>query len=112
MTNIKITKDNLGNIVKVVCDGHTNYGVSGEDIVCAGISATVINSLNLVLKLIGKKAKFNEDQEEGYMKLEIVDSNIDKSKREFLELTIDNMIESLMQISDMYPNHLKVKIEK
>ena len=56
--------------------------------------------------------KFNEDQEEGYMKLEIVDLNIDKSKREFLELTIDNMIESLMQISDMYPNHLKVKIEK
>ena len=59
------------------------------------------------MKLVNKKAKFSENQEEGYMKLEIVDSNIDKSKREFLELTIDNMIESLEQISDMYPLRIR-----
>lgn len=111
MTKAKFTYLNH-KFQKFEISGHAEYADEGLDIVCAGISATVINSLNLVLKLIGKKAKFNEDQEEGYMKLEIVDLNIDKSKREFLELTIDNMIESLMQISDMYPNHLKVKIEK
>ena len=92
--------------------GHAEYADEGLDIVCAGISATVINSLNLVLKLVNKKAKFSENQEDGYMKLEIIDSNIDSNVRNFLELTIDNMIESLEQISDMYPSHLKVKIEK
>ena len=92
--------------------GHAEYADEGLDIVCAGISATVINSLNLVIKLLGNNVRFNENQEEGYMKLEVIKNNFNQNTREFLELTIDNLYESLKQISDIYPNHLKIKIEK
>lgn len=92
--------------------GHAEYADEGLDIVCAGISATVINSLNLIIKLLGKNVKFTENQEEGYMKLEVVKNNFNQSSREFLELTVENLYESLQQISDIYPNHLKIKIEK
>ena len=79
MTKAVFKKQN-GLWTSLEVSGHSGYSTAGSDIVCAGISATVINSLNLVLKLVNKKAKFSENQEEGYMKLEIVDSNIDKSK--------------------------------
>lgn len=92
--------------------GHAEYADEGLDIVCAGISATVISSLNLIMKLLGKNVKFNEDQEEGYMKLEVVKNNFNDTTREFLELIVDNLYESLQQISDIYPNHLQIKIEK
>ena len=44
MTEIKVTKKN-GSVVRVVCDGHTGYGVEGEDIVCAALSSIVQTAL-------------------------------------------------------------------
>ena len=38
MTNVTIEKKG-NSIIKIVCDGHTNYGVEGEDIVCAALSS-------------------------------------------------------------------------
>ena len=92
--------------------GHAEYADEGLDIVCAGISATVINSLNLIIKLLGKNIKFTENQEEGYMKLEVIKNNFNQTSRDFLELIVENLYESLQQISVIYPNHLKIKIEK
>ena len=44
MTDITITrKDN--SIVEVSASGHTGYGVSGEDIVCAGVSTLIQSAL-------------------------------------------------------------------
>ena len=111
MTKAKFIYSNQGFHIFEI-SGHAEYADEGLDIVCAGISATVINSLNLVMKLLGNNVKFNENQEEGYMKLDVVKNNFNQSTREFLELTIENLYESLQQISDIYPNHLKIKIEK
>lgn len=92
--------------------GHAEYSEEGYDIVCAGISATVITSLNLILKLLKNKIKFSEDQVKGYIFLEIVDENVDLTIHEFIELIVDNLISALQDIEESYPNHLKVKIEK
>ena len=111
MTKAVLKKQN-GLWTSLEVSGHSGYSTAGSDIVCAGISATVINSLNLIIKLLGKNVKFTENQEEGYMKLEVIKNNFNQSSREFLELTVENLYESLQQISDIYPNHLKIKIEK
>ena len=37
MTKISVTKKD-NNIVELECDGHTDYGVNGEDIVCRVIN--------------------------------------------------------------------------
>lgn len=93
-------------------NGHADYNEEGLDIVCAGISATVITSLNLLMKLIGHSYKFNENQEEGYMHFEVTAYNFDQETKDFMNLVVSNLIESLQEIEEMYPNHLKVKIEK
>ena len=52
MTNVKVVKQN-GSITEVTCDGHTGYGVEGEDIVCAALSSIVQTALLGVLSIAG-----------------------------------------------------------
>ncbi len=109
MTKAKfVYENNLFNTFEII--GHADYAEEGLDIVCAGISATVITSLNLLIKLLNKKVLFNENQEEGYMHFEIIEE-VDNNTRDFVEIVIDNLYESLLEISDNYPNHLKIKKE-
>lgn len=110
MTKAKfVYENNLFNTFEII--GHADYAEEGLDIVCAGISASVITSLNLLIKLLNKKVLFNENQEEGYMHFEIIDHNIDEQTRSFIELVINNLYDSLSEISYSYPNHLKIKKE-
>ncbi len=109
MTKAKfVYENNLFNTFEII--GHADYAEEGLDIVCAGISATVITSLNLLIKLLNKKVLFNENQEKGYMHFEIIEE-IDNNTRDFVEIVVDNLYESLLEISDNYPNHLKIKKE-
>lgn len=50
MTIIKIKREN-GHIVKVNCDGHTDFGEEGEDIVCAALSSVVQTAILGLLKV-------------------------------------------------------------
>lgn len=111
MTKAKFKYDNQ-SFRSFEISGHAEYNEEGLDIVCAGISATVITSLNLLLKLLGKKAKFSEVQEDGYMYFEIIDKKLEINTNYFVELVIENLILSLQEIEETYPNHLKIKIEK
>ena len=55
MTKVVISKKD-NKIFEVECDGHTNYGEKGEDIVCASLSSIVQTAvlgllwLNLIWK--------------------------------------------------------------
>lgn len=92
--------------------GHAEYADEGLDIVCAGISATVITSLNLLEKILTKKSVCNEDEEKGYIRFEIIDFNISNTDAKFIDMVVENLICSLEQISKVYPKHLQIKIEK
>lgn len=91
--------------------GHAEYNDEGLDIVCAGISATVITSLNLLIRLLNQNAKFSENQEEGYIYFEVVNQPLDPKDVNFMAIVVENLITSLQEIENMYPHHLKVKIE-
>ena len=53
MIQVQIVKEN-GHYRKFSIDGHAGYADSGEDIVCAAVSALVINAINSI-------EKFTED---------------------------------------------------
>ncbi len=42
------------------CVGHAGYAESGYDIVCAGVSALVINCINSIEKLVGDRFEYQE----------------------------------------------------
>ena len=52
MTTVKFGKSD-NRIVSVECDGHTGYGVEGEDIVCAALSSIVQTAVLGVMRVAG-----------------------------------------------------------
>ena len=48
MTKITIFRNHDGEYLGFDCLGHAGYADEGEDIVCAGISALVINTINSI----------------------------------------------------------------
>ena len=70
MTKITIYKQN-GVITKFECDGHTNFGVAGEDVVCAGVSSITQTAVLGVLMVAGVRAKLKRDEQKGYLLFEL-----------------------------------------
>lgn len=70
MTNVKVTKRN-GHITAIECDGHTGYGVEGEDIVCAALSSVVQTAALGLMSVVGININLVRDDSRGYLKFEI-----------------------------------------
>ena len=67
MTNITFYQNETGEITGFRCEGHSGYADSGEDIVCAAISALVINTINSIEELTGDQIDVDIDEDEGYI---------------------------------------------
>ena len=62
MIKVNIKKEN-GVIIRIKINGHAEYNEKGKDIVCAGISAVLITSVNAILKFDETAIKFNESND-------------------------------------------------
>ena len=81
MTTVKFGKS--GNrIVSVECDGHTGYGVEGEDIVCAALSS--------IVQTVRK--------EEGYLKA-VLPKNLSERQTHDADVILSTL---LLGVSDLY----------
>lgn len=65
MTRITIyrNKDNL--YTGFDCVGHAGYADTGEDVVCAGVSALVINTINSIGCFTSEKFSLDTEEESG-----------------------------------------------
>ena len=97
MTNVTIEK--RGNsIYKIVCDGHTGYGVEGEDIVCSALSSIVQTALMGLLMVAGVNVKTERDDERGYLYIEIP-NDLSSAKQHDVDIITNTM---LLGVSDLY----------
>lgn len=102
MIRIQITKDKSGSYRDFTSSGHAGYAQSGQDIVCAAVSAIVINTLNCLLDLTDEKVEYDvHDEEGGYIHVRFPEKPGEKGT--FL---IDCMVEGLewvrMQTGNRY----------
>ncbi len=65
MTRITVYKDRSGAYLGFECAGHAGYAVKGEDIVCAGISALVINTVNALEEYTAEDFTVDSDENSG-----------------------------------------------
>ncbi len=65
MTKVFVTKQN-DSIVEIECVGHTGYGVEGEDVVCAALSAIVQTAILGPKEVIKVKVDYATDDKTGY----------------------------------------------
>lgn len=108
MTKITITKLN-NNITQVECDGHTGYGVSGEDIVCSALSSVVQTAVLGVMMVAGVNAKVLRDDHKGYLKLTIPQS-IDDSQRHDVNVILETMLCGVGDLYEGYSDFIELEV--
>lgn len=74
MTEITFYQDEAGNIMGFRSEGHAEYADAGEDVVCAAISALVINTVNAINELTEDEADADIDEDEGYIDVSFFDT--------------------------------------
>ena len=99
MVKINIIKENK-NIKKIIIEGHSGYGVSGNDIVCASISSIAITSINAMIKFSSDSILYKIS--DGLLEIEIL-----KNTKE-IDILLENMIESLEDVEKQYEKYIKI----
>lgn len=97
MTIVKITKKN-GHISQVECDGHTNYGEKGEDIVCSALSSVVQTAVLGLMSVVGVDINLKRDVNRGYLQFQ-VPNGLEEIEQIKCDAILDTM---LCGISDLY----------
>jgi len=77
MISISFKYDQNNDPVAVKCLGHAGFARYGKDIVCAAISALVINAVNSVGELTSTKFELESDEKTGYIFFELINPDHD-----------------------------------
>ena len=100
MVKVNIIRNN-NIITNVEILGHAMYEKKGLDIVCASISATVITTINGIIKLNKNYIEY-ESNNKGMVINILKNNNIVNS-------LINNMIDLLKELSINYPKNIEIK---
>lgn len=96
--------ENTGRIARFSVQGHARYRRSGEDIVCAAVSALVANAVNSSEKLLGVALDTKEDDD-------MLSCAVPESGRaRDIELLLRSMVFGIEQTAGAYPKHVKVLV--
>lgn len=101
MINIIIyQEDNL--LKKVSIKGHSNYAPKGEDIVCAGVSAIGVGTVNAIYEITKQKPEFHS--EDGNLELEFPSGGD-------AQIIAKTMLIQLKSIEESYPKYVKIQFK-
>ena len=108
MTEVKILLDK-GHIVSVTADGHTGYGVEGEDIVCSALSSVIQTAALGIMKVAGINAKITTDAEKGYFKMEI--PKLNDEDRHNADMILDTMLCGIADLNEGYSDFIDLEVK-
>jgi uncharacterized protein YsxB (DUF464 family) len=107
MTAVRIKRS--GNkIVSVECDGHTDYGMSGEDIVCAALSSVVQTAALGLLSVAGIPLEYKTDPKRGYLYLALPDGMTD-GERHDADILLETMYLGVCDLATEYGKFIKTE---
>lgn len=109
MTRIVFTKSN-GRIIRVECEGHTGYGVEGEDIVCASLSSIVQTAVLGVLGVAKVNADYHIDEDKGKLTLVIPD-NISEKQSETTEVILKTLLLGVSDLHEGYSDFIELEVK-
>ena len=97
MTTITIYKSENGTYKRFTCKGHAGYARYGKDIVCASVSALVLNTINSIEAFTEDKFSCAQEEKSGLIEFIIV-SEVSKESA----LLMDALFLGLTQIQNDY----------
>lgn len=109
MTKIKIKK-NQDDFVSVVCDGHTGYGVEGEDIVCSAVSSIVQTAALGLLAVAHINAQIKRDDKQGYFEM-VIPQKITDEARHDVNVILSTMLCGLSDLREEYSDFIELEVQ-
>ena len=107
MIQITIFENQAKEYTAFRCIGHAGYAKSGEDIVCAAVSALVINTINSVEHLVSDEYDLTTEQESGLIDFSLQDGYSKESL-----LLIQSLVLGLQEIQKNYGTEYMMLIFK
>lgn len=96
MTKVDIRFED-GHIAALVADGHTDYGVKGEDIVCAALSSIIQTAVLGLMQVAGIEIELARRDDEGYLAFKL--STLSERQRYDADIILNTM---LLGVDDLY----------
>ena len=107
MTTIKIEKNQANEITGFTASGHTNYGVEGEDIVCAAASSIIQTAALGILMVAETEAKINRDDKKAYFALKLPDEMTPTQRRD-CNIILKTMMIGLDDLATNYSDFIEL----
>ena len=105
---ISVIVNREGNLIRAIyANGHAGYAEAGEDIVCAGVSALVLNAINSVEALTDARFTCEMKEEDGFVSFELVDTD-DKDAN----LLLQSLCLGVNSIQETYNDYIQVTIRE
>ena len=109
MIRITVYKTKSGEYRKFICDGHAGYADYGKDIVCAAVSALVINTINSLEEIAGEPIQVEADESSGRISCFFSQLQLRESSR----VLMDSLTLGLGRIEAQYGRkHCKLTFEE
>jgi hypothetical protein len=109
MTSVTFKKNRDNEILEFTADGHTNYGVEGEDIVCAAVSSIIQTAALGILIKAQVQAKITRDDKRGYLKLELP-IDLTTTQRHDCNVILDTMVLGLADLAENYSDFIELSL--
>ena len=109
MTKVVILKRN-NKIFEVECDGHTNYGEHGEDIVCASLSSVVQTAVLGLLRIVMVEVEMQRDDDRGYLKFTLPE-NLDETQEIQACAILDTMLCGISDLYEGFSDYIELEVK-
>lgn len=109
MTKVTILKKN-NKIFSIECDGHTNYGEKGEDIVCASLSSIVQTAALGLLMVAMVELEMKRDDEAGYLKFTLPEK-LDEVQDVQTSAILDTMLCGISDLYESFSDYIELEVK-
>ena len=107
MTSVEVVRKS-GHVVSLTADGHTGYGVEGEDIVCAALSSIIQTALLGLMQVAGIEVTYERSDEDGYLAFSL--PPLDASGRRDADMILDTMLLGISDLYETYSDFIELKL--
>ena len=109
MTKVFVTRQN-NSIVEIECEGHTGYGVEGEDIVCSALSSIVQTAVLGLFSVAGVNLDYKTDDKRGYLKATLP-QNLDKATRHDCDVILNTMMMGIADLHESFSDFIELEVK-
>ena len=109
MTKVVILKKN-NRIFEVECDGHTNYGEKGEDIVCASLSSIVQTAVLGLLMVAGLELDMKRDDKKGYLRFTLPEK-LDEKQDTQADAILSTMLCGISDLNESFSDFIELEVK-